>query len=274
MRHRVIASTLLMVCAVLSAAALPKSAAAQATPQPIVSIVDIVVTSVEAGANGLVANADVTLDVLGRTITRTVEIPLELGGTPGAEGECDILNLALGPVHLDLLGLVVNLDDCAGGPVTVDITAIEGGGLLGDLLCSVAGLLDSGADLGAILEGLTDDELALLNGGIRDVLNSILGELLATDATAAGHAADQHAGPGHVCNILTLEIPEGLTLNVLGLLVETSPICLDVHAERGSGNLLGNLLCSLSNLLDNNGNANGQASLVRNILRLLDRIGL
>jgi hypothetical protein len=28
-------------------------------------------------------------------------------------------------------------DDCAGGPVTVDITAIPGGGLLGDLLCSL-----------------------------------------------------------------------------------------------------------------------------------------
>ena len=115
---------------------------------------------------------------------------------PPAEGECDILNLVLGPVHLDLLGLVVNLDDCAGGPVTVDITAIEGGGLLGDLLCSVAGLLDSGADLGAILEGLTDDELALLNGGIRDVLNSILGELLATDATAAGMPPINMPDPG------------------------------------------------------------------------------
>ena len=72
-----------------------------------------------------------------------------------------------------------------------------------------------------------------------------------------------------------LEIPEGLQLELLGLLVDTSGICLDVYAERGSGNLLGNLLCSLTNLLNNGGNnAGGQAALVRNITRLLDRLGL
>lgn len=55
----------------------------------------------------------------------------------------DILNLSLGPVDLNLLGLEVELDDCAGGPVTVDITAERGAGnLLGNLLASVAGLLD------------------------------------------------------------------------------------------------------------------------------------
>jgi AraC-like DNA-binding protein len=52
---------------------------------------------------------------------------------------CDVLNLALGPLDLNLLGLRVELDDCANGPVTVAITATPGGGLLGDLLCSLAG---------------------------------------------------------------------------------------------------------------------------------------
>ena len=37
------------------------------------------------------------------------------------------------------------LDDCANGPVTVDITAIAGGGLLGDLLCSLSDLLNGSA---------------------------------------------------------------------------------------------------------------------------------
>jgi hypothetical protein len=58
-------------------------------------------------------------------------------------GACDILNLDLGPIHLDLLGLVVDLDDCEGGPVEVDITAEPGSGkLLGNLLCGVSHLLD------------------------------------------------------------------------------------------------------------------------------------
>ena len=48
------------------------------------------------------------------------------------------LHLELGPLDLDLLGLVVHLD-----PVHLDITAVPGAGnLLGNLLCAVAGLLD------------------------------------------------------------------------------------------------------------------------------------
>lgn len=54
---------------------------------------------------------------------------------------CDILNLAVGPLDLTILGLEVQLDNCSGGPVTVDITATPGGGLLGDLLCDLGDLL-------------------------------------------------------------------------------------------------------------------------------------
>jgi len=61
-----------------------------------------------------------------------------------AAGATDILNLSLGPVNLNLLGLNVHLDNCNNGPVTVDITAIPGAGnLLGNLLSLVAHLLDN-----------------------------------------------------------------------------------------------------------------------------------
>jgi hypothetical protein len=263
---------LALTAATLVGGLIPEHARAQAPTQPLVELLDLQVESVTVEDGRLVANALATLDVVGRTVTRNVEIPLELGGSPGAEGECDILNLALGPIDLNLLGLVVALDDCEGGPVTVDIVAIEGGGLLGDLLCEVAGLLDGGLDLGNILEGLSADELAVVTGGIEDVLNAILDEVLMTNVLTAHISAASHQGG---CEILNLEIPEGLTLNLLGLEVDTSGICLDIHAERGSGNLLGNLLCSLTGLLDNNGNnAGGQQALVRNILRQLDRLGL
>ena len=56
---------------------------------------------------------------------------------------CNVLNLALGPLDLNLLGLVVALDDCADAPVTVDVTATPGGGLLGDLLCGLGNLLNN-----------------------------------------------------------------------------------------------------------------------------------
>jgi hypothetical protein len=68
-----------------------------------------------------------------------------------ANQACDILNLDLGPLHLDVLGLVVDLSD-----VQLDITAEPGpGNLLGNLLCAVAGLLDqNGGGLGNLLNRL------------------------------------------------------------------------------------------------------------------------
>jgi hypothetical protein len=62
-----------------------------------------------------------------------------------ATGTCDILNLVLGPIHLDLLGLVIDLDQ-----VVLNITAQAApGNLLGNPLCAVAGLLDGPRPLGA-----------------------------------------------------------------------------------------------------------------------------
>jgi len=56
------------------------------------------------------------------------------------QGTCQILNLVLGPLHLDLLGLVVDLyGRTLSDPVRVRITGEPGHGLLGDLLCSLAG---------------------------------------------------------------------------------------------------------------------------------------
>jgi hypothetical protein len=264
-----------LTCSVLAAGLLgggmiEKPAVAQDVTQPLVRITDIEVDSVVVRSGQLVANAIVTLDVLGREITQEVPIPLTLDGT--AAEPCDILNLSLGPVHLDLLGLVVNLDDCDGGPVTVDIMGVPGQ-LLGDLLCGIAGLLNGGIDLSAILDDLPADVLDDLLVGIEDVLNEVLDAVLNTGTPVAA-IHQQQGGGGHACDILTLEVPDGLSLNVLGLLVETSPICLDVHAERGGGNLLGNLLCNLVGLLDTPANNNALRAHVRNILRLLDRLGL
>ncbi len=56
----------------------------------------------------------------------------------GTQATCDILNLVLGPLHLDLLGLVVDLNQ-----VVLNITGETGAGnLLGNLLCAITGLLD------------------------------------------------------------------------------------------------------------------------------------
>jgi hypothetical protein len=73
-----------------------------------------------------------------------------------ATGSCRILELVLGPLHLDLLGLVVDLNQ-----VHLTITAQQGpGNLLGNLLCAVANLLNGGN-----------------TGGLATLLNRILGLL-------------------------------------------------------------------------------------------------
>jgi hypothetical protein len=60
---------------------------------------------------------------------------------------CEILHLELGPIDLTLLGLMVHVDK-----IVIDITAQPGGGLLGDLLCAIANLLDMGVPLNIIAD--------------------------------------------------------------------------------------------------------------------------
>lgn len=59
---------------------------------------------------------------------------------PVPPGSCEVLNLMLGPLHLDVLGLVVDVyGRNIRRPVEILITANPAGGLLGQLLCGVAG---------------------------------------------------------------------------------------------------------------------------------------
>ena len=55
---------------------------------------------------------------------------------------------------------------------------------------------------------------------------------------------------GARCQVLLLQIPGGLTLDLLGLVVTLAALRLDISAIRGAGNLLGNLLCAVVNLLN------------------------
>jgi hypothetical protein len=53
---------------------------------------------------------------------------------------CEVLKLNLGPLRLNLLGLVVELyGPNRRSPVTLTITGIRGGGILGDLFCGLTG---------------------------------------------------------------------------------------------------------------------------------------
>lgn len=53
--------------------------------------------------------------------------------TTQAGATCPVLDLVLGPLHLNLLGLVVDLNQ-----VHLSVTATQGGGILGNLFCSLS----------------------------------------------------------------------------------------------------------------------------------------
>jgi hypothetical protein len=70
------------------------------------------------------------------------------------------------------------------------------------------------------------------------------------------------------CQILHLTLGP-LDLDLLGLQVHLDRVVLDITAQSGPGNLLGNLLCAVAHLLDNNGPLNGLTGLLNRILGLL-----
>ena len=98
--------------------------------------------------NGVVTTATGTINIVNQAVT----VPVT-----AAQASCDILTLNLGPLHLDLLGLVIDLS-----AVNLAITAVSGAGnLLGNLLCAVANLLNNGGPLSSVV-GLLNNILRQL----------------------------------------------------------------------------------------------------------------
>jgi len=88
------------------------------------------------------------------------QVALPLKGGSGTLKTCDILDLVLGPLHLNLLGLHVDLNK-----VILHITAQSGSGqLLGNLLCAVAHLLDGGPSQLLQLSNLLNRILSIIQG--------------------------------------------------------------------------------------------------------------
>src|SRR5688572_30733391 len=211
------------------------------------------INSISVSNGQLFASGDATVVLRGRTNTVpfTAPVNISLAQNQTNAGACPILDLELGPINLDLLGLILETS-----PICLQITAYDNAGLLGDLLCSVANLLNAGLSLDQILAGqgamdpvlgvipgLTPIQIEGLLGGITDLLNEALCNLL--DAVLT----EIIQGLRGACDILHLELgPVELTLLGLEVILddcEGGPVVVDLSAERGPGNLLGNILCGL-----------------------------
>ena len=98
------------------------------------SVVPITITSV---APDLATGQLIVSGLAGTTAFTT---PLTVTPRQVAGAACPILDLSLGPINLTLLGLNVSTSK-----ICLEVTAVPGGGLLGDLLCNLNGLLSGGA---------------------------------------------------------------------------------------------------------------------------------
>jgi hypothetical protein len=176
-RNRFIASIALTTTAALGLVAMPGIASASPTssvssvtsqyalaaaaPKPAQTSAPVTGTLTGTGLptggvpfTGTISN--LTASVVNGVLTLTGTLTgtgLPTGGVPFsvplaalANASCTILTLDIGAIHLDLLGLVVDL-----APVNLDITAVPGAGLLGNLLCAVANLLNGGGPLQGIV---------------------------------------------------------------------------------------------------------------------------
>jgi hypothetical protein len=121
----------------------------------------------------------------GRHVTRyNVMMPATLAGPPAggaakvktAQVACTVLQLQLGPIDLNLLGLRVQLfggtNPATPLPVTLLITAVPGNGnLLGNLLCNLTGALNQPGILSQLSTNLSQLAATLTS------LTSLLGAL-------------------------------------------------------------------------------------------------
>jgi hypothetical protein len=92
-------------------------------------------------------------------------------------------------------------------------------------------------------------------GAVTQISQQVILPLLGASATGS-------------CQILHLELGP-LDLNLLGLMVHLDRVVLDITAQPGPGNLLGNLLCGVAHLLDSNGALSGVAQVLNNLLARL-----
>jgi hypothetical protein len=201
-RIRTAALAALMVCAVSLGAAGTASAAQQPAETPLTRTVQLTGSKgfkgtykidrfvTRSGKLVAVGTLKGTVRKNGKTKrvkARTVRMPASVAGAgpasgakasqvPDIPGACQVLNLTLGPINLNLLGLVVRTNQ-----INVRIDAVPGAGnLLGNLLCAVTNLLNPTGALGQLTGAINN---------LAAALNAILALVPTSPATAASAAA-------------------------------------------------------------------------------------
>lgn len=126
------------------------------------------------------------------------------------------------------------------------------------------------AGTGGFIGTLQISNVALVNG-LLTATGTLSGNVLNGTGGVVGSITQAVSVPLQVsgsCQILTLTLGP-LDLNLLGLAVHLNQVVLTITAVPGAGNLLGNLLCAVANLLNNPGTLQ---DLLSNLVSLLNQI--
>ena len=130
-----------------------------------------------------------------------------------------------------------------------------------------------------IVDGLTNATATITDVSVVDGILTATGTITGTVTALVGGIPTQidvtdspFTAPLTVvsatCDILTLNVG-AIHLDLIGLVVDTSPIDVLISAVAAPGNLLGNLLCAVTNLLDGNASLNAIAALLDHIIAIL-----
>jgi hypothetical protein len=154
---------------------------------------------------------------------------------------CDILTLDLAGLRLELLGLIVELDR-----VFLTIKADSNGGILGSLLCGLAGrgVRANQATATRLTRAARQSGLAAGTGFQVPILVPAIPPTPGSGGTVSYGPHDLPPVPPGVCTILDLVLGP-LDLNLLGLLVHLDRTQLRITADPRRG-ILGSLLCGLA----------------------------
>ena len=105
--------------------------------------------------------------------------------------------------------------------------------------------------------------LGTVSGTLKDAAGAVVG-------TVSNVATELVLGAARgTCSILHLELGP-LDLDLLGLTVHLNKVVLDITAQSGPGNLLGNLLCAVAHLLDARSPLDILADAINDLLRLMN----
>src|SRR5215831_461287 len=176
-----------------------------------------------------------------------------------------------------VIGMAATAASAATAPAThaPGVTAPVSARPQGHMMAPVTGTFHTTNGRGRLTGSFTPKKFTVANG-VLEATGLLNGKLIAPNGTKLGKVHKtitmpldtKTANARPMCNILNLRLGP-LNLNLLGLKVHLNRVHLTITAIPGAGNLLGNLLCRIANLLNGSGNLSRMAALLNKALTLL-----